>query len=286
MFNFLGFGGGLLNFRLRCGEVDGVDGASWANLGALAASFAFGWVDVGQVASHLDGFEGAFLQALLASNAAGGAVFDDQGTLVGVGAANVDATVILATGTDFDDATGAGLGANAATDAFVGIHDGKTGLWVDVQSAEVTLLDAVAKSHAAFGAAALASIKSACESADVSAFVMHLGRRVLATAVAAYHSDFGFEGTGGETEYGGHLVHVGTRAGQAVDVAFLGGLFHTSLSQGATSGKTTTAAVGTWQAGFSLVDERVFLDFELLGHDVKDDRQHGTQNTENHEGNK
>ena len=47
-----------------------MNGTAWANLGAFAASLALGRIDVGEVASHLDSLEGAFLQALLAADAA------------------------------------------------------------------------------------------------------------------------------------------------------------------------------------------------------------------------
>ena len=105
-------------------EVDGMDGATRAGFFTLAAALALGWVDVGEVAAHFDGFEWASLHALLAADAADVAVLDDQSAFVGVGAADVDSAVVLATRTQFDDAARTCLGASAATDAFLFIDFG------------------------------------------------------------------------------------------------------------------------------------------------------------------
>ena len=125
-------------------EVDGVDGATWADFFALAAALALGWVDVGEVAAHLDGFEWAGLHALLAADAADVAVLDDQSTFVGVGAAHIHAAVVLATRTQFDDAARTNLGTGAATDAFLFIDFGQSRFLVDVQGIEWAFLGAVA----------------------------------------------------------------------------------------------------------------------------------------------
>ena len=163
------------SFWLGSGEVDGVNGATRTDFGALATGLALGWVDVSQIAAHFDGLEGTLFQALLATDATYRAVLDHQGTLVGVDAAYIDATVFLAARTHFDDATRAGLGAHTATHTFVGVDDGQPRLLVDVQRIEVTLLHAVAEAEAAFGAAAFAGVERVGESANVSAFIMHLG---------------------------------------------------------------------------------------------------------------
>ena len=121
-----------------------MDGATRADFFALAAALALGWVDVGEVAAHLDGFEWAGLHALLAADAADVAILDDQSAFVGVGAADVDAAVVLATRTQFDDAARTGLGASAAADAFLFIDFGQPRFFVDVQGVEWAFLGAVA----------------------------------------------------------------------------------------------------------------------------------------------
>ena len=125
-------------------EVDGMDGATRANFFALTAALALGWVDVGEVAAHLDGFEWAGLHALLAADAADVAILDDQSAFVGVGAADVDAAVVLATWAHFDDAARTSLGASAATDAFLFVNFGQSRFLVDVQGIEWAFLGAVA----------------------------------------------------------------------------------------------------------------------------------------------
>ena len=157
-----------------------MDGATWANFFALAAALALVRVDVCKVTAHLDGLERAGLQALLAANAAHRAVLDDQSTLVGVRAANIHATVVLATRTHFDDATRTVFGAHTATYALVGIDDRQTCDGVDVECAEVAFLHAVAEAKTAFRAATFTSVERVGESANVGTFVMHFGRRVFA----------------------------------------------------------------------------------------------------------
>ena len=125
-------------------EVDGVDGAAWANFFTLAAALALGWVDVGEVAAHLDGLEWAGLYALLAADAADVAIFDDQSAFVGVGAAHIHATVVFAARTHFDDAARTSLGAGTAAHALLFIDFGQTGSLVDVQGVEGTFLGTVA----------------------------------------------------------------------------------------------------------------------------------------------
>ena len=121
-----------------------MDGSTRAGFFALAAALALGWVDVGEVAAHFDGFERAGLHALLAADAAYAAILDDQSAFVGVGAADIDTTVVLATRTDFDDAARASLGASAATDAFLFVDFGQPGFLADVQGIKMTFLGAVA----------------------------------------------------------------------------------------------------------------------------------------------
>lgn len=121
-----------------------MDGATWADFFALAAALALGWVDVGEVAAHLDGFEWAGLHALLAADAADVAILDDQSAFVGVGAAHIHAAVVLATRTQFDDAARTNLGTGAAADAFLFIDFGQSRFLVDVQGVEWAFLGAVA----------------------------------------------------------------------------------------------------------------------------------------------
>ena len=216
----------------------------------------------------------------MAADATYAAVLDDQGPLVCIGTAHIHAAVFLATWTDLDDASWTSLGAYAATYALIGINDGKSCLFVDVKGAKIAFLNAIAQSHTTFGTTALASIKSAGKCANVGTFIMDLGRGVLAAAVTAHHSDLGFEGGSGKSEDSGHLAHVGARAGQTVDVAFLGGLLHTGLGQGAAARKATAAAVGAGQTSLRLVDERVLLHLELLRHKVQNHGQYGSENSE------
>ena len=133
---------GLL-FRLAWWEVHGMDGTSRASLFALTARRALLWVDVGEVATHLDSLERAGLKALLAAYATHVAVLDDQGALVGVGASHIDTAVVLATRTNLDDATGTSLCTNATAHALVGVNDGQTRDGVDVQRVEIASAGAV-----------------------------------------------------------------------------------------------------------------------------------------------
>ena len=121
-----------------------MDGATRADFFALAAGLALGWVDVGEVAAHLDGFEWAGLHALLAADAADVAILNDQGTFVGVGAADVDAAVVLATRAHFDDAARTCLSASTTADALLFIDFGQSRFLVDVQGVEWAFLRAVA----------------------------------------------------------------------------------------------------------------------------------------------
>ena len=121
-----------------------MDGSTRAGFFALAAALALGWVDVGEVAAHFDGLEWAGLHALLAADAAYAAILYDQSAFVGVGAADVDAAVVLAARTNFDDAARTSLGASAATDAFLFVNFGQPRFLVDVQGIEWAFLGAVA----------------------------------------------------------------------------------------------------------------------------------------------
>ena len=118
---------GSLYFRLTGRKVDFPDGAAWANLNAFAARLALGRVDVGEVASHFDGLERAGLEALLAGNAANFATLHRNGAFVGVRAADIDTTVVLATRADFEQTARAGLDTGSASYALVRIHRRKPG---------------------------------------------------------------------------------------------------------------------------------------------------------------
>ena len=111
---------------------------------------------------------------------------------------------------------------------------------------------------------------------------MHLGGRVLATAVAAHHSDLGLEGAGGEAKDGGHLAHVGARAGQTVDVAFLCRLLHAGFGQGTAARKAAAATVGAGQASLRFINQRVLFHLELLCHKVQNHGKDAAQDSENH----
>jgi len=270
---------GLL-FRLAWWEVHGMDGASRASLFALAARLALLGVDVGEVATHLNSLERAGLEALLAAYAAHVAVLDDQGALVGVGASHIDTAVVLATGTNLDDATGTGLGAHAAAHALVGVNDGQTRDGVDVQCIEIASAGAVAQAETAFRAATFASVQGIGESANLSTFVMHLGRRVLARAVAAHHRYHRRRCIDSDVKYFGHFLHVGAGAVKASQTVLVGHRLDASLSKVTAAGITAAAAVGTSQHSLNLVDERVLLHFELLCHKIKyhgQDSSHDTQ---------
>ena len=121
-----------------------MDGATRADFFALAAALALGWVDVGEVAAHFDGFEWTGLHALLAADAAYATVLHDQSAFVGVGAAHINAVVAFAARTDFDDAAWTSLSTGAATDAFLFVDFGQPGFLVDVQGIKMTFLGAVA----------------------------------------------------------------------------------------------------------------------------------------------
>ena len=121
-----------------------MDGATRAGFFALAAALALGRVDVGEVAAHFDGLEWAGLHALLAADAAYAAILDDQSAFVGVGAADVDAAVVLAARTNFDDAARTNLGAGTAADALLFVNFGQSRFLVDVQGIEWAFLGAVA----------------------------------------------------------------------------------------------------------------------------------------------
>lgn len=131
-------------FGLARREVDLHDTASWADLNAFATRLALFGVDVGEVASHLDGLERTGVEALLAADAADLATLHRYGTLVGIRTADINPAVVLAARTDFDDASRTRLGANAAADALVGVHYGKPRDVVDVHGVERTFLHAVA----------------------------------------------------------------------------------------------------------------------------------------------
>jgi hypothetical protein len=115
-----------------------------------------------------------------------------------LGAAYIYTAVFLAAGTNLNDATGAGLGTDTATHAFVGIHHGQTGFLVNVKRTKIAFLHTVAQAHAAFGAASFSSIKGAGEGTNVSTFIMNLGRGILAAAIAAYHGNLWLKGSSGE----------------------------------------------------------------------------------------
>ena len=108
----------------------------------------------------------------------------------------------------------------------------------------------------------------------------------MATAVATHHRNLRFEGGGGQSEDGGHLAHVGTRARKAIDVAFFGGLLHAGLGQGSAAREAAAAAVGARQTSLRFVNQRVLLDLELLCHEVQNHGKHTAQDSENRKGNK
>ncbi len=110
---------------------------------------------------------------------------------------------------------------------------------------------------------------------------MYLGGRVLATAVATHHGDLGLEGASGQTQHGSHFVHVGARAGQAVDVAFFGGLFHTSLGQGTAASEAAAAAVGARQTSLRFINQRVLFHLEPLCYEVQNHGKNAAQDSEN-----
>ena len=191
-----------------------MDAAAWTSLDAFTALLALREVDVGEVAAHLDSLERAGLEAFLAGDAANFAVLHRHGAFLHVVTCHVDTAVVLALGTDLDDAARTSLGTCAAAHAFVFINFRETSLLVDVERVELTFLHAVAQPEAAVRTSVLACIESVGETADVGSFIMHLRWCVLTSTVATYNSDHRLGNGSGKSKQSGHFRHVGARAVQ------------------------------------------------------------------------
>ena len=192
-----------------------MDASAWANLDALTALLALSEVDVSKIAAHLDSLERAGLEALLASDAAYLTVLHRDGALLGVVARHIHSAVVLALGTNLDDAAWTSLGTSATAHAFVFVNLRKTCLFVDVEGIELAFLHAVAQTEAAVRTSVLASVESVGKTADVSSFIMHLRWCVLTSTVAANHSDHRLGDGSGKSKQSCYLRHVGARAVQA-----------------------------------------------------------------------
>ena len=182
-----------------------MDASARAGLDAFAALLAFREVDVGEVAAHLDSFERAGLEALLAADAAYLAVLHGDGAFLHVVACHINTTVVLALGTNLDDTARTSLGTSAAAHAFVFIYLRKTCLFVDVEGVELAFLHAVAQTKAAIRTSVLASVESVGKTTDVGSFIMHLRWCVLTSTVAANHSDHRFGYGSGKPKQSCHL---------------------------------------------------------------------------------
>ena len=108
----------------------------------------------------------------------------------------------------------------------------------------------------------------------------------MAAAVATHYSYLRFEDACGESQDCSHFVHVGARAGQTVDVAFLGGLLYAGFSQGTAAREAAATAVGARQAGLRFINLWVLFHLELLCHEVQNHGENAAQDSENRKGNK
>ena len=135
-----------------------MDASAWACLDAFAALLALREVDVGEVSAHLDSLERAGLEALLAADAAHLAVLHGDGACLDVVACHINTAVVLALGTNLDDAARTSLGTCAAAHAFVFVDFRKTSLFVNVEGVELAFLHTVAQTEAAVRTSVLACI--------------------------------------------------------------------------------------------------------------------------------
>ena len=239
-----------------------MDASARAGLDALAALLALREVDVGEVAAHLDGFERAGLEALLAGYAAYLAVLHRNGAFLSVVAGHIHAAVVLTFGTDLDDAARTSLGTSAAAHAFVFVHLWQTCLLVDVEGVELAFLHTVAQPEAAVRTSVLASVESVGETADVGSFIMHLRRRVLTSTVATHYGNHRLGNGSGQSKQSGHFRHIGAGAVQTGEALLLGGGFNARLREVAASGEAASAAVSARQDSSYEIDARVFFHFE------------------------
>ena len=225
----------------------------------------------------------ADLGALAAAYAGRGAGLAGDAALILIDAADKDTHRAGTLVPQFDNPLGAGFHTCAAGSALAFVNDRKTGFGIHVDGTELAGLDTVAAAETAVRATGVAAVERRLYLAGLHPVVDIGLRPVRAASVAADHGHPRGMGLDFIAENAGHLLHhivTSDRTVHAVEVRRL----DCCVGKGATAGESASAAVRTGHHLLHLIDTRVFLDLELLGHPEEDKRKDQAYERKDHDG--
>ena len=249
---------------------------------ALAAQLAFLEINIREVVGDGDGLVGADLKALAATDTCRLALLHGHSALLLVRAGDIDPHAARTFVAQLDNLTGASLDTRTATDAHILDDLGQTCLEIHLHGTVGTSLNTVAASEASVGAGALAGAER-CEHRTRGG-TLETGQRGAQVACAVTLDDgyLRFCLGGGQADNLTDLFHYGTtRRGARQRVERCG--VDTGHRKVAASAASASAAVRAGQQGLDLVNAGVFVDMELLGHDVEYSRADDADNPEDND---
>ncbi len=249
-------------------EIELVDCMRGACGCALAAHLALHVVDIGYIVLDLDGVESTLLHTLATADAGVFASLHCHSALVLVDTRDKKPTILGSLVAELDDALGASLGACAASDTLVVIYLWQTSLLVHLDGSELACVYAITATETAIGAISLTRKIGSQNGALLSAVILKLMRTCHAIAITTDYSHFGGCCNDLLAQDSGYFSHSGSATDRAKHRAYVIGLDE-GVGHAVASGETTAAAVGAREGSLNLADTGVFIDLELLRHEIE-----------------
>jgi len=229
---------------------------------------------------------GACPDAFAAADAGDPADFHGDDSLVPAHAVEPYPPVFDAARSEFDQVARAGLHAGPATDAAAFIHNGQTGLRIDVNGVKSAGRNAVAKTQAAVRAFFFAAEQGMRDGAFLRTLILESFFRHFngAAAVNDRHHRFRF-GNFQAQKFADALHRPGAahRTHQSGNASLVG-RGNQGLGQAAAARKTAGAAIHAGKHFRQAVDAGIFFRFECFGGKQKQKRRHGSRATQKKNG--
>ena len=246
------------------------------------ASLTFLGIDVGEIVLNGDGIKLADFLALAAADTCILAVLHGYAALVLVDTFHPNTAGITLNDTTLlaklDDEFGTSLHTCTAGNTLLGIDLGKTTLLIDVNGIELTGFDTVTQTDTSEDASRLTCKRCVSHSTALCAVVNSALGSNAVFAVTAHNCEFGIGGSCLHTQNTGHLRHdVSTAHGAHETVE--GSCLDASISHTMTSGEAATAAVCAGKHFLNLTHAWVFVNIELLCHQMQYQSAYGSNHT-------